>query len=587
MKKWWERHDKMKILLTTLNAKYIHSNLALRYLKSACSHDYPLIEMIEFTINDAIENIIYEIYKTKAVVVGFSCYIWNIEMILRMVPVLKKLCSDTKIILGGPEVSFDAYFLLHENPDIDFIIKGEGEESFLMLLDYLDKGKWELNQIPGLVYRVDGLCMEHPDSGYIKQLSLLPDPYQDGIHLNAAQIVYYESSRGCPFQCQYCLSSIQPGVRFLPLDRVFKELKYFIESDIKLVKFVDRTFNADSERACSIFEYILSLRGKTVFHFELGAHLINQRMMYILKNAPVGIFQFEIGVQTTNQVTLELINRKFGWKDIHQPIRALIQQGNIHIHLDLIAGLPAESEVTFKNSFDDVYLLEADRLQLGFLKLLKGSGLRRNAKQFGYKYFDTPPYEVISNHDIRYETIRKLKGIENLLEKYKNSHHYENSIRFMVYHIYKSPYDFFEAFWLFWEQKKYYTTGKSSMQLLDILYEFGNSIIREERGIWIEILKLDYIMEEKRSIRPEWMSSNYSEELQEDITKFYRNEIVELIPDLQGLSSRQRWKLTHIERFSFDLLGYLVEFAQQIHDPMYLLFNYMDKGSIIKIHIHK
>ena len=404
----------MNIILATLNTKYIHSNLAIRYLKAyvdeACS-----VELAEFTINQRSEDIAAEIFLMEASLVGFSTYIWNIDQILDVCHILKLTAPDIRIILGGPEVSYDPQEILENNNYIDMIVFGEGEQTFKELVTGV-----KFSEILGLAYRAGSKVVVNPSRPLIEDLGLLPFPYTDEDNLEN-KIVYYEASRGCPFNCAFCLSSTIRGVRFFPIERVKRDLNYLMVSKAKQVKFVDRTFNANKEFSNAIMEHIAeSDPDMTSFHLEMTAHLIDEEQLDFFKKLKKGLFQFEIGVQSTNDPTIEVIGRNTDFSKLREVSKLISSYGNIHQHLDLIAGLPYESYERFGKSFDDLFEIQPDKIQLGFLKLLKGSSLRNNSEKYGYKFHNKAPYEILSNHYISYGEIIKLKDIEKLVDVYYN-----------------------------------------------------------------------------------------------------------------------------------------------------------------------
>ncbi len=435
----------MKTLFVALNAKYIHTNLAIRSIGKYCKEFSPVLR--EYTINDNIDNIIASIHMEKADVAAFSCYIWNIEKILYIAQSLKQVNPDMKIILGGHEVSYDSTYLLEKNSYIDFIIRGEGEKPMKALLTALNNGE-DISATPSLVYRCDDIIKENPltDPGTLEEYEFC---YDESVRELKEKIIYYESSRGCPYHCSYCLSGRSKGIDFLSIERVKKDLLFFIENGVPLVKLVDRTFNADKKRACEIFKFIIEHSTHTKFHFELAGNLIDNETLAVLENAPKDILQFEIGVQTTNAETLSEIGRNIPLSSFANGIKRLIKKGNIHIHLDLIAGLPYETYNIFKKSFDDVMELRPHILQLGFLKLLKGSKIRDEQEKFSYKFKNNPPYEVMENSFISFDELIKLKYIEDILEKYYNSGDFKRSMTFLLdnasssFSVFEKIYDYF------------------------------------------------------------------------------------------------------------------------------------------------
>lgn len=429
----------MKVLLTALNAKYIHINLALKCIAKYCKEFSPCIK--EYTINDNIDAVISGIYRENADVIAFSCYIWSIEKILYIAECLKKASPNVIIILGGHEVSYDSERILRDNKSIDYIIRGEGEKPMLELLRSIEKGS-ECQSVPSLTYRKDDLILSNPLCKPIK-MDEYEFVYDDSVRDYKGKIIYYESSRGCPYKCSYCLSSNTSKVNFLSVERVKKELMFFIENEVPLVKFVDRTFNADKKRANAIFDFIIKNKRKTKFHFELAGNLIDDETIDILKNTPKDLIQFEIGVQSTNKKTINSIGRSIDFEKVKENVEKILKIGTIHVHLDLIAGLPYENLESFKKSFDDVIRIKPDMLQLGFLKLLKGSRIRNEADKYGYKFKSKAPYEIISNDFISFDELIELKHIENVLDKYYNSGDFKYTMNYL-FEKYESCYEIFE-----------------------------------------------------------------------------------------------------------------------------------------------
>jgi radical SAM superfamily enzyme YgiQ (UPF0313 family) len=416
----------MKTIIAALNSKYIHSALAPWYLKEYCGSSFGEIKVMEFTINNNIDQILSGIYSECPDVAAFSCYIWNISLVLKIAHDLKKVSPHTVVVLGGPEVSFDAEELLNQNPFVDYIVEGEGERAFKKLLQDICKVNG-LNERPGkksAVYR---------DESLIYELDELPSPFSDEM-LNALgdRIAYFESSRGCPFSCSYCLSSTFIGVRYFSMNRVRRELIKLIDRGISQVKFVDRTFNCNKNRAMEIFEFIIRNGGNTRFHFEAAADLFDEEMIDLLSYAPRGMIQFEIGVQTTCGRALSAVDRRTDLNKVFRNINKLRELKNIHLHLDLIAGLPFEDYSAFKNSFNDVYALEPHQLQLGFLKMLKGSKIRKEKELYLYRFREYPPYEFLSNKYLPYNDVIDIKGVEEVLERYYNSQKFKYSLVYII-----------------------------------------------------------------------------------------------------------------------------------------------------------
>ena len=443
----------MKILLTTLNSQYVHSNPALKYLYTVTADALADIDIREFTINNEPTYIYGELVRANYDMVCFSCYIWNIEQIKQIASDLKKARPEIKICLGGPEVSFDAHVFAVENPWVDFILCGEGEYSFYRFLQVLGLAEKPFHTVPGLVYRQDGKIYVNPQ---IEPLDFDCVPFLYSIlECEEDKVVYYESARGCPFKCGYCLSSIDKQIRPLSLDRVKGDLGYFLYKKVMQVKFIDRTFNYDEKRAYEIFRYIIDNdNGKTNFHFEICADLLTDRLFRLLARARKGLFQFEIGIQSANPDTLVAVNRKENIYPILYNVERLLELGNIHIHVDLIAGLPYETYEIFERSFDKVYSLGADAFQMGFLKVLKGTPLATMQEQYGIVARDKAPYEIISNNWISSIELAKLKTVVKMLDIYYNRGGFKNTIDFLMGKLEKTPFKLYEAM-----AEHYYVNG--------------------------------------------------------------------------------------------------------------------------------
>lgn len=482
------------LVLVAINAKYIHTNLAVRSLKAQLS-DFD-VEILEMSINDPLHRIIKLLLDLNTKRIGFSCYIWNMELVLKLAEVIKKARPQVQIIWGGPEVSFDGLALMKAHPFCDLIILGEGEAKLRALLANDDPD--DLRTIPGLCYRNRaGELSENPDAEPVS-LNQFVFPYLN-IDMDSLdhKIIYYETMRGCPFSCSYCLSSAKQGLNMLSLDRVFAELDFFIQAGVKQVKLVDRTFNCNLDRAKAIFSYLIKQGGDTNFHFEMTGDLIDDEMIALLATAPPGLIQFEIGVQSTAPATLSAIGRKISVTRTAEHVIKLLAQQNIHIHLDLIAGLPYETYAVFKESFNRVIALEPDMLQLGFLKCLKGTRIREEADSHDYQYASFPPYEIISNKYISAEELYQLRQIEMLVNRYYNSGAFKDSLAFILAaRIYDTPFDFFEAFSHYWDRQGYYDVGKSKEQLFGILEDFFKD--HQEFQLIGEWLKFDFLTQNLR-----------------------------------------------------------------------------------------
>lgn len=520
----------MKFLLAAINAKYIHSNLGIYSLKAYGKKHVPelCIEIGEYTINHQMDQILRDIYVKQPDAVGFSCYIWNITYVKELIRDLKKVLPQIDIWLGGPEVSYCAGQLLKEEKNITGIMCGEGEHTFSLLLKAYkqmeERGKGALkekdsfSQIPGLVYRgPEGNIIEnHP--GPLLSMDELPFSYSDLKDLEN-RIIYYESSRGCPFSCSYCLSSIDKSVRFRSLELVKKEIDFFLEKQAPQVKFVDRTFNCRKDRTIEIWNYILNHdNGITNFHFEIAADLLDQEEIEILRKMRPGLVQLEIGVQTTNLDTIQAICRKTDLNKLKAAVEAVNQGKNVHQHLDLIAGLPFEDYESFQKSFDQVYYMEPEQLQLGFLKVLKGSKMKEMAKQYGLKYRSCPPYEVLSTSWLTYEEVIRLKDIEEMVEVYYNSGQFTKTIK-LLETLFPSPFKMFEYLAAYYSQKGLFSVKHSRLARFEILYQFVCIYGKGREQEFRDCLMYDLYLREKAKSRPSFASDQTP--YKEDIKKYY------------------------------------------------------------------
>ncbi|PYG88445.1 radical SAM superfamily enzyme YgiQ (UPF0313 family) [Ruminiclostridium sufflavum DSM 19573] len=476
----------MKTVLTGINSKYIHTCLAVWYLKSSISKGSKIpdesILIREFTINDSKDNILAEIYKEKPDIITFSCYIWNTELILMLSKELKKLLPGCLIVLGGPEVSYNAEAVLKDNCSIDFVLCGEGEETFPVLYGSLLEGTDAYRSLSGIAYRTESSVVYNKGFSLIQNLDDINSPYTPELLEAAAnRIVYYESSRGCPFSCSYCISSTFNGVRFFSMDRVKQDLNTLLLYKPKLIKFVDRTFNCNKRRAKEIFEYIIGLKSSTLFHFEAAADLFDEDILRLLSNAPKGTIQLEIGIQTTNADTLEEIDRVTDIAKLSGNVKKILDNGNIHVHLDLIAGLPCENLETFKKSFNDVYGMRPHQLQLGFLKLLHGSRIRKEAEKHGFVYRSYAPYEVLKNNYVSFEDILLMKDVEEVLERYYNSSRYGSSLEFIEEGFFPDAFELYYRLSVFCRERGYLDRPISYRENIAILYEFFESRISSQK----------------------------------------------------------------------------------------------------------
>ena len=490
----------MKILLAACNAKYIHSNLAVYDLK-AYSSDYDKEVLLrEYTINQPKDEILKDIYGSGADVVCFSCYIWNISFVRELIRDLDKILPETAFWAGGPEVSYDAEKFLTEMPEMTGVLVGEGEKTFHDLLEYYIDGKGSLGEIRGIAYR-DGEEIRHNGWRELMNLSEIPFVYQ---HLEEFEnrIIYYESSRGCPFSCSYCLSSIDKKLRFRDLELVKKELQFFLDHKVPQVKFVDRTFNCKHEHAMAIWKYILEHdNGVTNFHFEVSADLLRDEEMDLMAKMRPGLIQLEIGVQSTNPETIRAIHRHMDLDKLKRCVDRVHSFRNIHQHLDLIAGLPYEDYDTFHRSFNDVYQMKPDQLQLGFLKVLKGSPMQGEAEKYGIVHKEKEPYEVLSTNWLPYGDVLKLKAVESMVEVYYNSGQFQHTLEYLV-PLAKDAFTFYESLGAFYEKKGYSEISHSRMRRYEILLEY----LQEETDVSVEKasqkMLYDLYLREKLKKRP-------------------------------------------------------------------------------------
>ena len=498
----------MKILLAACNAKYIHSNLAVYNLKS-CSGEYSSRVVVkEYTINQIRDDILKDIYLEQPDVVCFSCYIWNISFVRELVPDLKKILPQVEFWAGGPEVSYDAVEFLKKNPAFFGVMVGEGEETFHELAGYYIERKPEtLSGIRGVAFRDEnkGWDIVHMGWRELMDLSKVPFAYSNLTEFKN-RIIYYESSRGCPFSCSYCLSSIDKKLRFRDIELVKKELKFFIDNKVPQVKFVDRTFNCKHDHAMEIWRYITENdNGITNFHFEISADLLRAEELALMKTMRPGLIQLEIGVQSTNPQTIKAIRRTMDFEKLKGIVEQIHSFGNIHQHLDLIAGLPYEGYDSFHKSFCDVYALRPEQFQLGFLKVLKGSYMMEMTGEYQILYKDREPYEVLSTAWLTYGEILRLKMVESMVEVYYNSGQFKNTLVFLEKYF-DDPFRMYEALGRFYEKKGYSEISHSRMRRYEILMEFAG----EQKEIPLEALSdvmlLDLYLRENLKSRPSFAS---------------------------------------------------------------------------------
>ncbi len=554
----------MKILLAAVNAKYIHSNLAV-YSLMAYAGDRD-VEAAEYTINQQKEDVLMDIYKRKPDVLCFSCYIWNIDYIEELIGDLAMLRPGMQIWLGGPEVSYDAADVLARLGSVKGVMKGEGEATFAKLCRIYqgDAGRDagiddELAALDGITFRDNaGVIRENP---WRQVMDLSEVPFVNKVFEH--KIIYYESSRGCPFSCSYCLSSIDKRLRFRDLDLVRRELQFFIDNEVPQVKFVDRTFNCKHDHAIAIWRYIAEHdRGTTNFHFEIAADLLNEEEMQILEGMRPGLVQLEIGVQSTNPDTLRAICRTMDLEKVKRNVGRIKRNGNIHQHLDLIAGLPHEDIDSFARSFDEVYELKPEQLQLGFLKVLKGSRMEEKRQEYGLVCKGRPPYEVLYTRWISYEDIMRLKGIEEMVEVYYNSGQFVHTLDALE-EEYASAFEMYDELYRFYEEQGYGKVQHRRSMRYEILLQYisGKHTGKEEK--FRELLTYDYYLRENAKTRPEFAGEyRVSKEL---LRVFYENEEEKrrYLPAYEGFDRNQMRKMTHIEYFPLSETYVLFDYRER------------------------
>lgn len=571
--------ENKKILLVAVNAKYIHSNLAVYSLKKYTGEYSKHIEIAEFTINQSISNIIRNIYLKNPDVIAFSCYIWNRDYVCRIIEDISKILPEIPIWVGGPEVSFNAVEFLKDYPQIQGVMVGEGEKIFKNLtLHYVDESI-ELQNLKGIIYRniKERNIISNPLE-MVLDMSQIPFPYDD-LKQFEHKIIYYESSRGCPFSCSYCLSSIDKKLRFRNVELVKHELKIFMDYHIPQVKFVDRTFNCKKNHAMEIWRFILENdNGITNFHFEIAADLLGEEELELLYQMRPGLIQFEIGVQSTNLNTIEEIDRTMNLEKLKYIVGKINSFGNIHQHLDLIAGLPHEDYKSFRNSFNDVYNMKPEQLQLGFLKVLSGAKMQSRADSYGLIYSNYPPYEVIYTKWISYEEILKLHDVEEVVEIYYNSKQFTNTMAYLE-REFDSSFDMYEQLGSHYAKASINGEKHSRIARYDLLLEFiqkqyevsdGNYL--NQMQIYCELLKYDVYLRENIKTRPSYFKHEKNNELK-NIYKQYKKES----------------KNVHIEKFYYDVLKYSESVMNNDEDAIqselekkesYILFDYGIRNKI-------
>lgn len=541
----------MQVLLTAINSKYIHTGLGIRYVGEYAKENGHKVDLLEETINSPILAVLEKIMEHKADVFGFSVHIWNKPFVFKLISMLHKLRPEAKIVVGGPEVAFDAERIFTELPVIDYIIQGEGELVFTALLNSLENN----GAVPQhIAYVKNGKVELNGGITVVEDLSILPFPYPDLVKINNEhKIVYYECTRGCPFNCAYCLSGISRQVRKRPLELVLRDLDRFIAAGVSLVKFVDRTYNLDEKYFLPMLQHLAAADTDATFHLEIKADILTDKVLDFLATVPKGRFQMEIGIQSTHQETLKAINRQDNWERLASNVRRLLSFGNMHIHVDLIAGLPYEDLPTFAKSFNDVYGLEADMLQLGFLKVLPGTQMRKETEKHGLLYMDEPPYEILATKYMPYADMQFLKRLENVLDQTGNSGSFKHILKMLVSKNGGDAFAFYKELTCWWVDNGFYPQTHNAKGTAEIIYKYINEHYSvAEASALVEILRYDVFISVP-GWKPVWLAWN-TEAIFEKVSDFWRNEklVRRYIPDYKFSSWRQIHKNYPVELFKYN-----------------------------------
>ena len=563
----------MNIVLAAINAKYIHSNLAVYSLRAYAQQYKDEIQIAEYTINQQIDVILMDLYKKKPDILCFSCYIWNLSYVEELVRELGKIFPSVPIWVGGPEVSYDTKDVLERLPEVTGVIFGEGEKTFLEVVEYYHGKDMQLSEIKGIAYRGEEGEFLQNSWREVMDLSEVPFVYHDMADFKN-KIIYYESSRGCPFSCSYCLSSIDKCLRFRKLELVEKELQFFIDEEVPQVKFVDRTFNCNHKHAIAIWKYIKEHdKGITNFHFEVAADLLNEEELKLIESMRPGLIQLEIGVQSTNEQTIREIRRTMRFEEVARIVQRINQGENVHQHLDLIAGLPYEGMESFQKSFDDVYRLHPEQLQLGFLKVLKGSYMESQKERYGLVYKSRPPYEVLYTNWLSYEEMMRLKSVEEMVEVYYNSGQFSYCLR-KLEEEYASPFVLYQELGRYYENHELHLMSHSRITRYEILLGFVREKHKERERLYRELLTFDLYFRENVKKRPEFAGEH---EVSKDwLNAFYETESKEhqYLIGYEAYDKRQLRKMTHIEKFHYDVLGTCEE------KEKFILFDYQNRSRL-------
>ena len=573
----------MKIILATLNAKYIHTNLAIRYLKAAARPEFDP-ELAEYTIKDPAFNIVSDLFQKKPDVVGFSCYIWNINETIHVIKMLKTVLPDVKIVLGGPEVSYDVHDWLRKHEEFDYIIMGEGEVSFKKMMQHFN-GEIPLEEVPGIAYMQDGKLKIHAQPPKI-DLRDLPSPFrfEEDLPNLGKRIQYIETSRGCPFSCQFCLSSIEVGVRYFNREKIKEDIRFLMNNGAKTIKFVDRTFNISRSYAMEMFQFLIDEHQPgVVFQFEITADIMRPEVIQFLNdNAPKGIFRFEIGVQSTNDLTNDLVKRRQNFEKLSRTVTMVKEGGKIEQHLDLIAGLPEEDYASFRRTFNDVFAMRPEELQLGFLKLLRGTGLRLEAEKYGYTYVDLSPYEIFSNNVLTFDDIVRIKHAEDVLEKYWNAHRMDHTIEYLIKEVFETPFDFFQNFGTYWENAGWSRIGHQLEDLFRRLEEYLLTLDNVDMDVVRSIMKIDYLKDMSFQPRKPWWNERIEEQTHRAIFQAIKEN-----PFVAGeqyaalnINEKELFKHVYIIPFAINYDAYAENQIVKEHDYLLAFFRHGEKPFI-------
>lgn len=570
--------ERLKIVVTTLNAKYIHSSLCLRYLEKYARGRVEVARM-EFTINQEKLFILRELYEACPDVVGFSSYIWNADDVLEIAEMLRSVMPEITIVFGGPEVMYETADFFTRYPFVDYLVLGEGEEAFTSLVESLRDGR--AVEVAGVLGRREGGAAVIQTMADLTQIPFAYDE-EDMAEL-ADKIIYYETSRGCPFSCQYCLSGGEAGVRFLPFERVKAELDFFIRHGVRQVKFVDRTFNAKKSHFMPILRYLLEADCTTNFHFEVAADLLDDEVLDVLTKMPKGRVQLEIGVQSTHVPTLTAVHRVNHWERIVHAVETVRRAGNIHLHLDLIVGLPEEGYTRFGESFNDVYALQPEMLQIGFLKLLKGCRLERRAAEFDYVSMQRAPYQVLASRWLTYDEMRKLQLFEDVFEQIYNSGKMKIALAVMIRLYGKGAFGFYTDLTEFWVANGYHRVAHKTKNLYAHVYRFCTEKMPKHTLVCREILRFNALCLEKGNIRVDVLEAP---DLAYDEAKnrFWHEDdtVRRYLPDFRFTTWRDLQSRYRIEVFAIDIEA-CIQAAQTIVREVPMLFVYGQENTYQRI----